>query len=319
MAQRVNRKTQRPAQQAKRSKTWLVVLGLAGAALIAWAAASVGRDASIGKAALDDVSALVALGPRPPDSEAHHQMERIMVDRLKAAGLQVDQDHFTPDTPLGPEAMNNIVGRLPGKGGAAQRTIILATHYDTKVESKFRFVGANNGGSGTGLLLALAPILAKKNYSHNIWLVFLDGEEAFREWTATDSVYGSRHFAEQLKAIGTVPQIGAFILLDMIGDANLDILRDSNSTPWLQDLVWKVAGRLGYSRYFLNTGGPIEDDHIPLLKAGVPSVDVIDLDYGPNQAYWHTAQDTIDKLSAQSLQVVGEVVLETVAELDRNK
>ena len=166
-------------------------------------------------------------------------------------------------------------------------------------------------------MLALAPILAKRNYNHSIWLVWLDGEEAFREWSATDSVYGSRHLAAKLKAAGTARQIGAFLLVDMIGDRELDIRRESNSTPWLSDLVWKVARRLGHDSQFLNSSQAISDDHIPFLQAGVPSVDLIDFNYGPNHRYWHTAEDTLDKLSAQSLQVVGEVVLEVLAELDR--
>ena len=140
--------------------------------------------------------------------------------------------------------------------------------------------------------MAMAPLLAKKHFQHNVWLVFLDGEEAFREWTDTDSLYGSRHMAEQFKRNGTAKQIGAFILLDMIGDAGLGILQDSNSTGWLRDDVWKTAARLGYSRNFLSTGTAMEDDHVPFLQAGIPAVDLIDFDYGPNNSYWHTAYDT---------------------------
>jgi len=309
--------------RSTRQRRWplptLAVTGLAATVLLGWAAIALTRDTSIGKTAFEQVKQIVAFGPRPPASDAHRKEEQIVVEKLRAAGVVVDQDHFSADTPIGAVAMNNIIGRIGGRatGSAGGRTVILATHYDTKLERNFAFVGANDGGSGTGLLLALAPQLAKRNFNHSVWLVFLDGEEAFENWTARDSLYGSRHFASQLKATGNLSQIGAFILLDMIGDADLDILRDANSTPWLNDVVWKAASKLGYSRNFLNSGGAIEDDHIPLIQAGVPSVDLIDFDYGRGNAYWHTAQDTIDKISPQSLQIVGEVVLETLAELDR--
>jgi Zn-dependent M28 family amino/carboxypeptidase len=304
-------------QKRKHPKTVLAFAGLMVAAVLAWAAFSLTREPAIGKVALEEVTEIVALGSRPPASEPHRKEEDLIAQKLQAAGVAVEQDRFTADTPIGPVSMNNIIGRIAGKGGPTQRTIILATHYDTKLEKDFQFVGANDGGSGTGLLVALAPLIAKRNYNHNVWLVFLDGEEAFGEWNSGDPLSGSRRLAAQLKSTGTVPQIGAFILLDMIGDADLGILKDSNSTPWLRDLVWKVAGKLGYSKYFLNSGTAMEDDHIPLLQAGVPSVDLIDFDYGKNNTYWHTAQDTVDKLSAQSLQIVGEVTLQVMTELDR--
>ncbi|MBI2817982.1 MAG: M28 family peptidase [Acidobacteria bacterium] len=306
----------RPRSKSGRYKVLLALVILAGAALLAWVAVSLTKAASIGKDALEQANRIIALGPRPCGSEAHQKAQAAIVEKLTSSGMAVDQDHFTAKTPVGSVPMNNIIGRIPGRGGISQRTIILATHYDTKLVRDFRFVGANDGGSGTGLLLALAPLLVKQNYRHNIWLVFLDGEEAFREWSATDSLYGSRHMAGELKARGIAPQIGAFILLDMVGDADLGILQDSNSTPWLRDLVWKAAARLGYSKHFLSTGTAMEDDHMPFLQAGIPSVDVIDFDYGPGNSYWHTVHDTADKLSAQSLQIVGDVVLETLSELD---
>jgi Zn-dependent M28 family amino/carboxypeptidase len=147
--------------------------------------------------------------------------------------------------------------------------------------------------------------------------VFFDGEEAFVQWSEQDSLYGSRHLAAKWKADGTAARIGAFILLDMIGDADLELLQDSNSTPWLRDQIWKTAARLGYARHFLNREAAFEDDHLPFVRAGVPAVDLIDLSYGSGNRYWHTTEDTLDKLSPRSLQIVGEVVLETIAELDR--
>jgi len=302
------------------SKALLPTVLVAGAALIGWWVAwpVSQQDGPIGKAAMDHAKALVAMGPRPVGSEAHRQMERYIIDKLQAAGAAVDQDTFTTQTPIGEMSMTNIIGRLGKPGG---RIIVLASHYDTKLMDGF--VGANDGGSSTGLLLALAPILAKKNINHEIRLVFFDGEEAFETWTEQDSLYGSRHLAAKWKADGTAARIGAMILVDMIGDADLDLLKDSNSTPWLRDLVWKVAARLGHSRHFLNREAEYEDDHLPFVAAGVPAVDLIDLKYGPNNCpngcYWHTSEDTLDKISSGSMQIVGDVVLESVIELDRQR
>ena len=263
---------------------------------------------------MDEVRELVAFGARPPGSPAHAKMQQHIEGKLAAAGWEVEADRFTAVTPLGPIPMNNIVGR---RAGSSSRVLILATHYDTKFERDFPFVGANDGGSSTGLLLALAPLLARRQYNHTIWLAFLDGEEAFEEWSDTDSLYGSRHMAEKLRANGMVPQIGAFLLVDMIGDKDLDIRRETNSTPWLTDLVWRTARRLGYSKYFLDSTQTISDDHLPFLRVGIPAVDLIDLNYGPGNRYHHSPEDTLDKVSAESLQIVGEVLLETLAELDR--
>lgn len=150
------------------------------------------------------------------------------------------------------------------------------------------------------------------------WL-FLDGEEAFGEWTQTDSLYGSRHLAERMRSSGERGKLDAFILLDMVGDRNLNLMRDLNSTGWLNEMVREVAARQGLSRVFSGSQGPIEDDHVPFARIGVPVVDLIDFDYGPNNSFWHTAEDTPDKLSAQSLQAVGRIVLGTIDALAKRK
>ncbi len=292
---------------------------VAGIAILCWGALS--RQAgtasgATGEAAFEHVRQIVALGPRPSGSTTHETMQQYIVEHSEAAGWTVEQDRFTASTPNGPIPMNNIIARNPGSDSDA-RVIILAAHYDTKLFHEFRFVGANDGASGAGLLLALAPMLAERNLQHAVWLVWLDGEEAIREWTDADSLYGSRHMAAKLKAEGTVPNITAFVLVDMIGDGDLGIRRETSSTPWLTDLVWGVARRLGHQRHFLNSMHTISDDHLPFLAVGIPSVDLIDFDYGGISSYWHTAADTLDKVSAESLQVVGEVLLEVVAELDR--
>jgi Zn-dependent M28 family amino/carboxypeptidase len=295
---------------------WVTALA-GGATLLAWGALSLTQQhtpqhGAIGDTAYEHVRALVALGPRPSGSEAHRTMQQYIGRHLETAGFTVEQDSFTAQTPVGAVPITNIIGRIGGSGGAS-RILVLASHYETKMMDNF--VGANDSGSSTGLLLTLAPLLAKQKLGHELRLVFFDGEEAFQEWSETDSLYGSRHLAERWKAEGVLPRIGAFILLDMIGDASLNLYKDTNSTPWLRDLIWATADRLGYSGYFLGREFAYEDDHIPFVRAGVPSVDVIDLNYSA----WHTPDDTLDKVSARSLQIVGEVILESLTELDRQR
>ena len=304
----------RPTRMRKRTRTTLGIGILLATVLLGWGAFSLNRAAFNGKAALESVERMVAFGPRPPGSEAHRKTQSYITQELEAAGLNIVQYPFTANTPAGPISMNNIIGRIPGR---IERAILLAAHYDTKLIHDFPFLGANDGGSGTGLLLALAPLLARRDNNHSIWLVFLDGEEAVQEWSDTDSLYGSRHLVTRLAQSRVLSEIGAFVLVDMIGDAGLDIRRDTNSTPWLTDLVWGVARRMGYSRNFLNSSMTILDDHLPFVQAGVPSVVLIDFNYGRGNRFWHTPQDTLDKLSAESLAKVGQVLLEVVAELDQ--
>ncbi|OFV99742.1 MAG: hypothetical protein A3F68_02375 [Acidobacteria bacterium RIFCSPLOWO2_12_FULL_54_10] len=272
--------------------------------------------AALGEEAMQHVERIVAFGPRPAGSEALRKSREYIIDNLRSAGFITEEESFTALTPAGNIPMTNIIATLPGR---SDRTIVLATHYETKLTKQFEFVGANDGGSGTGLLLALAKRIANSTYERTIRLVFFDGEEAFFEWSALDSLYGSRHLAEKWKASGESSKIGAFLLIDMIGDSNLNIRRESHSTPWLNDMIWRTAARLGYEQYFLPISGAVEDDHIPFLQAGVPAADLIDFNYGPSNRYWHSADDTLDKLSAQSLGIVGEVLLAVVEELDEKQ
>ena len=255
---------------------------------------------------------VVGFGPRPVASAAHKKTEAYILSHLK--GTQVETDDFTADTPAGKLPMRNIIAKFPG---AKPGVIVIATHYDT-LYGRNDFVGANDGGSGTGLLLELANQLrgpGRPGYS--VWLVWLDGEEAIRTWTENDSVYGSRHLAAKWQKDGTIKQIKAFLLADMIGDADLSVDRDKNSTPWLEDLVYQAASALGFQSHFFHRGFPVEDDHIPFAKAGVPVADLIDFDYGYENSFWHTSADTMDKLSPRSLEIVGNVLLEAVAILDQ--
>jgi Zn-dependent M28 family amino/carboxypeptidase len=191
--------------------------------------------------------------------------------------------------------------------------IVLASHFDTKLFREFRFVGASDGASSTAALLELARVLkARPQLPFTIELLFLDGEEATGEWRDPDNTYGSRHYVEVARKTGTLKSLRALILLDMIGDRNLNIRREENSTPWLTDIVWGVARKLGHQAHFITESMAVEDDHLHFLKAGVPSLDIIDLDYPA----WHTAQDTLDAVSARSLQIVGDVVVAALPEIE---
>jgi len=270
-----------------------------------------------GARALEYARQFVAIGPRWPTSQGHLRAEAFLRAQFKRDRLE--EDVFTANTPIGPVAMRNFIVRFAGKKPGV---IVLATHYETNYPlRKINFVGANDGGSTTGLLLAIADQLrsagargktGKLLDGCSVWLVFFDGEEAIEHWSASDSTYGSRHLAAKWGRDGTLAQIKAFILADMIGDKDLDIQRESRSTEWLVELVRKAAHKFGYDRYFFQTEGPVEDDHLPFVERGVPSIDVIDLDYGPNNSYHHTAQDTMDKISARSLTIDGDVFMETI-------
>jgi glutaminyl-peptide cyclotransferase len=207
--------------------------------------------------------------------------------------------------------MHNFIVRFPGKKDGV---IVLGTHYETNYPLRnINFVGANDGAATTGLLMAIADQLrSKKLEGYSVWLVFFDGEEAIQHWSASDSTYGSRHLAAKWGGNGTLGHIKAFMLADMIGDKDLDIQRETRSTVWLVDLVRQAAKKLGHEHYFFQTEEPVEDDHLPFVQRGVPSIDVIDLDYGPNNSYHHTAQDTMDKISARSLSIDGDVFMETI-------
>lgn len=267
-----------------------------------------------GAEALEFTKHLVSFGPRPSGSEAIRKTQAYILGELKTVGCQVSQDDFTGSTPLGQIPMKNIIARFPGKTG---KLVVITGHYDTALKPMIQFVGANDGGSSAAFLLEMAKVLAHEPHKDDVVLVWFDGEEAVVKWTDYDSLYGSRHLAERWAGDGTLARIKALINVDMIGDRDLDILKDMSSAGPLREMVWSVADRLGYGKHFLRYDSAVEDDHIPFLRRGVNALDVIDLDYGPNNSYWHTEKDTVDKLSAESLQIVGRVVLETIKELER--
>jgi Zn-dependent M28 family amino/carboxypeptidase len=241
-------------------------------------------------------------------------VENYITSHLK--GDQVEDDAFTVDTVEGKFPVRNIIAKYPGtKDGI----IVILGHYDTNYPLRnIGFVGANDGGSSTAILLEYANHLrGKKRDGYSVWLVWTDGEEAVRQWSETDSLYGTRHLAEKWEKDGTLKKIKALLVMDMIGDADLNIERETNAPAWLSDLVYQAAERGGVQSHFYARSAAIEDDHLPFVKRGVPSIDVIDLDYGYNNVFHHTAQDTIDKLSPRSLEIVGNTVLEAIRMLDR--
>jgi Zn-dependent M28 family amino/carboxypeptidase len=253
----------------------------------------------------------VAIGPRPSGSPANVETRKYIISQLKAAGIEAKEQPFVGMTPLGEVSMANVIATIPGR---RPDRLVLASHFDTKLYREFRFVGANDGASSTAALLELARVLKGQQPELTIELLFLDGEEArLPEWRGNDNTYGSRHYVQEAQKSGSLKTVRALVLLDMIGDRDLVIKRDSNSTPWLVDAIWNTAARLGHSATFSNQLTVVEDDHIPFLRAGVPAVDIIDLE----NPTWHTPQDTIEFVSAKSLQIVGDVVLAAIPEIEK--
>jgi len=263
---------------------------------------------------MEYVRTQVAFGPRPPGSPELEKCRGFIKQQLTGFGYSIDDDAFLAQTPYGPITMHNLIAH---KGTGERGVIALASHYDTKLMEGMNFVGANDGGSSTGLLLELARVLADKKDTLDYWFLFLDGEEAFVDWSTFDSTYGSRHLAQRWKNQGMVPKVRALILLDMIGDKDLHIWYETNSTKRLMDLVWETAKRIGLNSILSQTREPVGDDHIPFLDIGIPCVDIIDLNYGPQNSYHHTPADTLDKISPQSMEKVGRLVLATLSVLQK--
>ena len=266
--------------------------------------------------AYDHVKKLVAMGPRPSGSAAIKKAQEYIENELKSLGLKVSGDTFVGETPRGPVPMKNIIAELPGEKPAI---VMITGHYDTKRQDGF--LGANDGGSSTAAVLEVARVLSKTKPEYTLWFVLFDGEEAVVDWNAMDgkdNTYGSRHLASKLKADRTLERVRALVLFDMIGDKDLDIKREGESTGWMVDAIWKTAHALGYQKHFLNSEQYISDDHLPFKDAGVPVVDLIDFNYGPDHSYWHTNLDTLDKIRGESIKVVGDVVIGALPEIFRH-
>ncbi len=266
--------------------------------------------------AFADLKAIVAIGPRPAGSPGAQQAREYIAREMKAIGFAVVEQPFDARTPVGTTRMVNLRVTIPGADQSRGRLLITG-HYDTKRFTDITFVGANDGGSSTAFLIELARALKARANAMPIEIVFFDGEEAVVDWSGADHTYGSRHYVQAARRDGSLGEVKAMILVDMIGDRDLRLLRESNSTPWLTDIIWNTAKRL-QRREFVAEELAVEDDHVEFLQAGVPAVDLIDLAY-PDESmrYWHTAADTLDKVSAASLQAVGDVLLEALAEIER--
>ncbi len=266
-----------------------------------------------GTRAYKHVEQLVAIGPHSAGSEGIKRAQEYIIAQLKSFGCPVEEQNFTaPSTPVGDVAMKNILVKIPS---ASPNIIIFGSHYDTKRMDNF--VGANDGGSSTGVLLELARLLCARKNAETIWLAFFDGEEDFNvNWTNRDNTYGSRELAASLAVSGDLKRVKAMILVDMIGPTNPIYRRESNSTPWLTELIWSTAGRLGYDKVFTNDMNAIEDDHIAFLQRNVPSADIIDFENSVLE-YWHTPRDTLDKIDPRTLAITGHVLIESVPELEK--
>jgi glutaminyl-peptide cyclotransferase len=256
-----------------------------------------------GDKALAHVQRLVDLGPRPPESEAIEKSRDYIEHQFRLFGWEVTRQAFTGDTPRGKVRFVNLIARFRARGSTAP-SFLLCSLYDTKTFDTIRFVGANDGGSSTGLLLELARVLGQHpNLGAKVELVFFDGEEAYENFSETDGLYGSRYFARQLADAKTGKQFRGGILFDMVGDRSLDITLPTDSPVEMARDIFASAEALKLRNYFSYFDREMTDDHTPLNRIGIPTLDLIDFDF----AWWHTADDTIDKLSAQSLRVVGSV------------
>ena len=237
-----------------------------------------------GRRAHEHVRQLVGIGPRPAGSPGAARARRYIKKQLADLGVTVEEQAFDARTPLGVVRMVNLRATLPAEGGPSGPRVSITGHYDTKLFEEFPFVGANDGGSSAAFLIELARVLKGGKHRLPIELVFFDGEEAVIDWNKeNDNTYGSRHYVQAARSDGTLENIKAMILVDMIGDRDLRIMRETNSTTWLTDMIWTAAKRAG-RREFVDEPLEVQDDHLPFLRAGIPSVDIIDLDYPA----WHT-------------------------------
>lgn len=266
-----------------------------------------------GKRAMEHVRVLVEVGPRVPGSPGHGWAQQYIIRQLRLAYAEVEEVDFVAQTPKGAVGLKNIIGKIAGH---SSDVVVLAGHYETL--DREGFLGANDGGSSTALLLELARVLGRQQPNPlTVWVVFFDGEEAFEQWSEQDGLYGSRYQADAWRRAGLLTRLKAVVVVDMIGDRGLNVRLDANSTSWLKDLVLQVAREKGYGHQFRKDERPVWDDHVPFVRAGVPAVDLIDFDYGPGNRFWHTPEDTVDKLAPRSFEIVGEVVLETLARLSQ--
>ena len=295
-------------------RRWLPIVALL---LVACGADAQNRSATAPRAGFDsnrawtDLERQVAFGPRPAGSPALAKCREYIEAQLKAMKVAYREQTFDAMTPAGTIRMTNVIATIPGR---RSDRLVIASHYDTKRFAEFKFLGASDAASSTAAALELARVLITRPNEYTIELLFLDGEEAVNtEWRDPDNTYGSKYYVKAAQQAGTLASLKALILLDMVGDRDLDIRPDTNSAPWLNQIVWSSAARLGYASTFIPQPFTVEDDHLPFVEARVPSIDIIDLDY----PQWHTAQDDLDHVSARSLPIVGDVVLDALPQIEQ--
>jgi glutaminyl-peptide cyclotransferase len=266
-----------------------------------------------GTRAYKHVEQLVAIGPHSAGTDGIHLAQAYIIGQLKSFGCPIEEEDFhATSTPVGDVAMKNILVKIPSSN---PNIILYSSHYDTKRLENF--VGANDGGSSTGILLELARLLCARKNAETVWLVFFDGEEAFNfNWADPDHTYGSKELAARMSLSGDLPRLKAMILVDMVGPTNPIYKRESYSTPWLTDILWSTAARLGYGKIFINQTNAVEDDHISFLQRDVPATDIIDFD-NPVLDYWHTSRDTLDKIDPRTLAITGHVLIASLPELEK--
>ena len=260
-----------------------------------------------GTRAFDHLKAQVALGPRPAGSAGIRQTRAYITRQLAGMGLTVQEQPFVATTPIGPVEMVNLIAVLPG---TRPDRILFTGHYDTKLYKDIVFLGASDGASSAAVLIELVRSLKDQPREFTYEFVWFDGEEAVGDWDiVTDSTYGRRYYVQAAQKAKAVSAIKAMVLVDMIGHRELQIERDSHSAPWLTDIIWAAAKRLGHGGIFVDVTTTIEDDHLHFVRAGIPSVDIIDLNHFIARGHWHTAGDNLDAVSARSLQIIGDVLL----------
>ncbi len=289
------------------------LLALAAGLVLAIVLAPAAQPRFDSSRAYEHLRQIVSFGPRPAGSAALEAARRYFRRQFQAIGVQATDQTFEASTPIGPVKMTNVIATIPG---LRPERIIFAGHYETKLFREFTFVGANDGGSSAAFLIELARVLKGRKNPLTMEILFLDGEEAFGEWRGTDHTYGSRYYVEAARRAGTLKQVRALVLVDMIGARDLTLDRDENSTPWLVDAIWQSAKKLGVQKHFPEAPTAIEDDHLPFLASGVQAVDIIDLNHFAQAGWWHTPEDTLDKISARSFQVVGDVLLAALPKIE---
>ncbi len=300
---------------ARRCACWISVAALSVLLLGGGARRAEAATGIQAQRAWRDLERLVGIGPRPSGSPGLERARQYILAELRKVGVRARRQEFTAHTGLGPVPMANVIAEIPGRRPEA---ILIGGHYDTKHFPAFKFVGANDGGSSAALLLELARSLAGGTRDYTVWIAFFDGEEDRSPDSNRGAAHGAKHVVEELRRTGDLRRLRAAIVVDMIGDRDLDIRWDQGSTPWLNRVLWQTALRLGHRRHFLEETTQIEDDHVPFIDAGVPASLLIDYTYGTpgGKKFWHTPEDTLDKLSARSLEIVGNVILNALPEVE---